>query len=91
MITKAVAMCLHYRQELYHKTLRNADGTATRCRVNGVCKTWKTRPDDFQLPVKYGLKHCFYLTSSNADDWSTLDPTVKTTATSLVQATQESH
>ena len=59
----------------YHVRLRNADGTALRCRANGRCKTWKTRPDDFQVPVKYGLKQCFYLNPRNAADWLTYDPT----------------
>lgn len=28
-------------------------------RVNGAVKTWKTRPNDWELPCKYGLKECF--------------------------------
>ena len=35
-------------------------------RANGRCKTWVTRPDDFRLPIKYGLKNCAYLMPSNA-------------------------
>jgi hypothetical protein len=72
MITKSDAMTV---REFYHVKLRNADGTAVRCRVNGACKTWKTRPDDFRLPVKYGLKDCFYIEPGNAADWLTFDPT----------------
>lgn len=64
----------------YHRTLRNADGTAVRCRANGRCKTWKTRPDDFRLPVKYGLRKCFDITPSNAADWLTSDPTLRSKA-----------
>lgn len=60
---------------LYHVTLRNADGSATRARVNGKCKVWKTRPKDFQLPMKHGLKVCFYLTPRNAHEWMIEDPT----------------
>lgn len=70
MITKEIALTLHRGQTLYHKKLRNADGTPTRCRVNGKCQTWKTRPSEFKLPVKYGLKTCFYITESNAEEWS---------------------
>lgn len=70
MITLSVAVSAGYRQEFHHKTLKNADGTAVRCRVNGKCKVWKTRPNDFQLPVKYGLKECFYITPNNANDWN---------------------
>ena len=50
---------------LHHKTLRNADGTPLRARVNGKMRTWKRDPGRFQLPMKYGLRHCFYI-----DQWS---------------------
>lgn len=70
MITKELAVSLNYRNELHHVSLKNADKTPVRCRVNGVCKTWKTRPAEFKLPVKYGLKECFYITENNAADWT---------------------
>lgn len=69
MITKLIATHLGYRHELWHVSAKNADGTPLRCRVNGACKTWKTRPDDFRLPVKHGLRNCFYITPSNAHEW----------------------
>lgn len=69
MITRQQAIDLNYRHELWHVSLKNADGTPVRCRVNGVCKTWKTRPTEFRLPVKYGLKECFYITEDNAHEW----------------------
>lgn len=53
-----------------HKTLKNADGSAMRCRASGKCQTWKTRPNEFKLPVKYGLYNSFYITETNADDWN---------------------
>lgn len=59
----------------YHATLRNADGSAVRCRVNGAMKTWKRRPDDFRLPVKHGLRDCFYITPQNVAEWLLVDPT----------------
>jgi hypothetical protein len=64
-------MAAKYRQEFQHKTLKNADKTPVRCRVNGKCKTLKTRPDFFELPVKHGLKQCFYITPNNANEWTT--------------------
>jgi hypothetical protein len=70
VITKEIAVAAHYRQEFHHKTLRNSDKTPVRCRVNGKCRTWKTRPDEFELPVKYGLKECFYINQRNADEWA---------------------
>jgi hypothetical protein len=53
-----------------HVTKKNADGTPMRIRVSGKCKTWKTRPDDFKLPVKYGLYESGYLTPENAHEWN---------------------
>ena len=60
-----------YRQVFHHKTLKNADGTPLRARVNGKCKTWKTRPTEFQLPMKHGLRECFYINQWNANEWET--------------------
>jgi hypothetical protein len=56
-------------REFWHRTARNSDGTPVRCRKNGMLKLWKTRPTEFRLPVKYGLKECFYITEFNAGDW----------------------
>lgn len=53
-----------------HKTVKNADGSAMRCRASGKFQTWKTRPNEFKLPVKYGLYNSFYITEANADDWN---------------------
>jgi hypothetical protein len=35
-------------------------------RASGKCKTWKTRPNEFKLPIKYGLYESGYLTHENA-------------------------
>jgi hypothetical protein len=78
MVTMQEAMT---HRTFYHVTLKNSDGTAVRCRANGRCKTWKTRPDDFRLPVKYGLRECFYITPHNAKDWQTTEPTTDPTRT----------
>ena len=67
MVTKKQAMT--HQGEFHHITLKNADKTPLRCRVNGACKTWKTRPDEFRLPVKYGLRECSYITQDNANEW----------------------
>ena len=69
MITKQQAVAAQYRQEFWHRTVKNADGTPARCRVNGACKVWKTRPDEFRLPVKHGMYDCSYITESNAAEW----------------------
>ena len=69
MITKEIAKLSHSGQTYHHVSSKNSDGTPTRCRVNGRCKVWKTRPDDFRLPVKHGLRDCFYITPENCADW----------------------
>jgi len=33
---------------------------------NGMVKYWKTRPEDFRAPFKYGLRDFFYITPENA-------------------------
>ena len=60
---------LTYRDELWHVSLKNADGTPARCRVNGQIKLWKTRPNDFKLPVKFAAGLTFYIEPHNADEW----------------------
>lgn len=66
MITKQQAMtCTRFE----HVTMKNADGTPVRARANGRCKTWVTRPEEFSLPIKHGLRDCFYLTLRNAHEW----------------------
>ena len=66
---KEIAVKAKLGDIFHHVSEKNADDTPLRCRSNGACKTWKTRPNDFRLPVKYGLKQCFYITPSNADQW----------------------
>lgn len=45
-------LVLKYGDEcLFHAN----DGTARRVRVKGKVKTWKTRPRDLSVPVKYGM------------------------------------
>lgn len=67
MITKEQAMT--HRGEFWHMYMKNADGTPTRCRANGKCMTWKSKPEAWKLPVKYGLKDYFYLTPGSAYEW----------------------
>ena len=53
-----------------HCTLKNRDNTPVRARRNGKTQTWKTRPAEFKIPVKYGLKECFYITQDNCHEWT---------------------
>lgn len=41
----------------------------TRCRPSGKCQTWKTRPDEFRLPVKHGLYESGEITHRNCSDF----------------------
>ena len=43
--------------------------TVERWRRNGETKTWKTRPGDFRLPIKYGLRRYSAITPSNVDQF----------------------
>lgn len=61
MITKEQAVALRVGDILHHVRAKNRDGTPMRVRVNGACKTWKTRPQQFKLPVKYGIRDCGYI------------------------------
>jgi hypothetical protein len=74
-LTKAQAMTRP--TTMYHRKLRNSDGTAMRARSNGKCKTWVTRPEEFRLPAKHGLYDTFYIDHDTAKDWSLQDPTAK--------------
>jgi hypothetical protein len=41
------------------------NGRWWRVRRNGATKTWKTRPGEFRIPIKAGLRSCAYLTETN--------------------------
>jgi hypothetical protein len=70
-ITTETVRTLRSTQTLYHRTLRMADGVSpVRCRVNGKVRTWKTRHTKFVVPVKHGLRDCFYIDETNAHEWS---------------------
>ena len=60
-ITLEQAKKLKWRDELWHGTLKNADGTPMRFRVNGAVKTWKKNPNRIRVPLKHGLYETGYL------------------------------
>lgn len=69
MITKEQAMSLQHGAVLYSTVMKGSDKRPVRVRVNGRCLTWKTRPEEFKLPVKYGMRDCFYVTHLEASGW----------------------
>lgn len=79
MVTKAQAVAADYRHT-FHYTGRHECArivgprggvreTIVLARVSGKCQTWKTRPDDFRLPVKHGLYESSAITPENAGEW----------------------
>lgn len=67
MITQERAIASKRGEIFEHTTAKNSDGTPLRCRVNGKCRVTKS---GFTLPVKYGLRHCFYITNENSNSWT---------------------
>jgi len=55
MVTVEQAKSARHGDIFHMKDEKNADGTPVRWRVTGKVKTWKTRPNDFRIPVKHGL------------------------------------
>lgn len=68
------AQALTSPSTIYHRFKRNADGSAMRVRSSGKCQTWVTRPEEFKLPVKYGLYESGYITHANAHEWTLYEP-----------------
>lgn len=56
-----------------HISLKNADKTPLRTRRNGKTQTWKTRPSEFRIPVKYGLYEYFNITHENCHEWTVVN------------------
>jgi hypothetical protein len=73
MINKQQAVDAKHGDIFYHRSQRNADGTPLRARVSGVCKTWVKQPEKFKLPMKHGLRACFYITEDDTLDWCTTE------------------
>jgi hypothetical protein len=77
MVTKEQAVSAHHRQEFHCGTCTRTIGPkggeklwTEVWRVNGTCKVWKTRPEAFSLPIKYGFKGPYgYITEQNAAEF----------------------
>jgi hypothetical protein len=61
-------LCARYLEA----AMRN--GNHWEMRANGQKKTWKTRPRDFRLPFKVGLKTCGAITQDDFDENGILKP-----------------
>lgn len=76
MINKAQAINLTHGDEIHYDNCRIVIGPRggeqleqERWRVSGMVKTWKTRPHDFRVPIKYGMYASAYLDNSNASQF----------------------
>lgn len=60
----------------HHVWCQMDNGRYWHVRRNGKTKLWKTRPDDFKIPVKAGLRECGYIDYHNVDQFvvSSFDP-----------------
>lgn len=67
MITKEQA--LHC--DRFHYEPACTEQRTERWRRNGQTKVWKTRPDEFRVPVKYGLRDYTYIDHDNAQSFHT--------------------
>lgn len=73
MMTKAEAMATRHGDWLHHLTRKQGGGVPLRVRVTGKCKTWKTRPLEFRLPVIHGMyakSGAGYITEYDAHEWT---------------------
>ena len=69
-ITKQTALTAN---EFFSAKLTNKDKNKTPLKVrrNGKTQTWKTRPEEFRIPVKYGLYEYYNITHDNCHEWYT--------------------
>lgn len=80
MVTKEQAIVtreFHYAPRCELLTIVNENShahpksrpTIERWRRNGQTQTWVTRPNDFKVPIKYGLRDYTYITQDNAHEF----------------------
>lgn len=71
MIVKSDALTA---QRFHHVRETQAGGRQCyRVRRNGATQTWVTRPADFRIPVKHGLRDYGQITDGTASDWNVAD------------------
>lgn len=72
MITLDQAVALKHGAILHHMYQTQGGSrlkSPLRVRVTGQCKTWKTRPGEFRIPVKHGLRESGEITHLTAEHW----------------------
>jgi len=58
------------KREFYHISKLDSRKEPMKVRRNGATKYWKTRPNEFKIPVKYGLYEYGYIDQNNAAQWT---------------------
>lgn len=56
-------------KDFYHKTRVDSRLNPLHVRRTGKTIFWKTRPDNFRIPVKHGLRDHGYIDHANAMYW----------------------
>jgi len=57
-------------EDNFHSSIyKNTDGSCQRWRRNGKTQFWKTRPEDFRVPIKYGLRRYSAIERHNAEQF----------------------
>jgi hypothetical protein len=64
------AKSLQYGQHIYHRTLRNADGSPMTFKIYGKPKTWKKQPNRVMISLKRGLYEHMRITESDLSQFS---------------------
>lgn len=70
-----LAQVLHAREFHYGECVRTVGprgGETVKVetwRRNGETKTWKTRPGEFRVPIKYGLRGYSYIDNHNVGEF----------------------
>jgi hypothetical protein len=65
MVTKEQALTgIYFIEHTQYVQMTTGNRTFT-WRANGKCKTWKTRLNEFKLPIKHGLYSYGYITQDN--------------------------
>lgn len=75
MITRAQALtCQEFHTNKCARSVGPRGGVTIvqeRVRRNGMTQTWKTRPNEYRIPVKYGIsaRGQFSIRESDASQW----------------------
>ena len=67
VVNRGNAMTANHFEHIREK---NKDKTPMRVRRNGKTQTWKRKPNEFRIPVKYGLYGYGNIDHNNCHEWT---------------------